>query len=487
MSYKTPVVSVILGGGSGTRLWPLSRAAFPKQFLKLFGSASLFQEAIERINELKNRNYAIRKHLIVSNEDHRFIVLDQLRELKNIPAELILEPRGKNTAPALTLAALRASEKGEDPVMVVSPADHKISNSNPFLGSLINAIEIAQTSEIVLLGITPSRPEIAYGYIKKGNEHGIKGRYAISQFTEKPDIKTAHDFFVNSEYLWNSGIFVMLASTWLKAIQKFRNDIFSACVKSYSHKTTDRIDKTVLIRPDQELFMQIPSESIDYAVIEQCPKEQFPMSVVALDANWSDLGAWDAVWRVGQADEHGNVCQGDVLCLHSKNNLVHASTRLVSAIGIENLIIVETADAILVTTREYSQEVKQIISHLKAAGREEKDLHRKVRRPWGWYDTIDQGEHFKVKRIQVNPGASLSLQSHQHRAEHWIVVKGTAEITIDEKIFCLKDNESTFIPAKVKHRLKNPSTESLEIIEVQSGSYLGEDDIIRYEDIYGRN
>ncbi len=479
---------VILCGGSGSRLWPLSRAGFPKQFLVLSGSSSLFQQAIERANGLGKSEISVGNTLIVTNEEHRFLALDQLRELKNISADFLLEPSGKNTAPALTLAALRAAQDGNDPILVVTPADQIIRNIKAFTNSLQASVQVADAGHIVVLGIKPTKPETGYGYIKHSHEQGMLGEYRVIQFTEKPDIKTAQEYFNSGEYAWNSGMFVLRATTWLKAIKQFREDIYSACLASWQSKSEDRLGNTVFIRPEKEAFAQIPAESIDYAVIENCPKASFPIDMMELDAGWSDLGAWDAVWQAQerQADEHGNVNTGDVLHTGSRNNLVHATSRLVGTVGIENLVIVETADAVLVATRERSQEVKQIVNQLENKKREEKNFHRKVSRPWGWYDSVDEGDRFKVKRIQVKPGASLSLQIHHHRAEHWIVVKGIAEVTNGEKVILLKENESTYIPQGEKHRLSNPGSEPLEIIEVQSGSYLGEDDIVRFEDIYQR-
>ena len=479
---------VILCGGSGTRLWPLSRAGFPKQFLVLSGTASLFQQAIERINELGNSEISVGNALIVTNEQHRFLALDQLRELKNISAEFLLEPSSKNTAPALTLAALEANHDGSDPILVVTPADQTIQNIQSFTSSLQASFRVAQSGGIVVLGIKPTNAETGYGYIKRSPKPGKLGEYKVIQFTEKPDAKTAQEYLNSGEYAWNSGMFVLRASTWLNAIKQFREDIYSACLTSWQSKSEDHLSDTVFIRPEKEAFAHIPAESIDYAVIEKCPKGSFPIDMVELDAGWSDLGAWDAVWHVqeGQADDQGNVNIGDVLHTGSRNNLVHATSRLVATVGIENLVIVETADAVLVASCERSQEVKNIVAELEKRKREEKNLHRKVNRPWGWYDTVDEGERFKVKRIQVKPGASLSLQMHHHRAEHWIVVKGVAEITNGDKVITLTENQSTYIPQGQTHRLANPGSSSLEIIEVQSGSYLGEDDIVRFEDAYGR-
>ena len=481
---------VILCGGSGTRLWPLSRTGFPKQFLVLSGTTSLFQQAIERINGLGNDAISVGHVLIVTNEEHRFLALDQLRELSNRSATFLLEPTGKNTAPALTLAALEATHDGSDPILVVTPADQAIQNIPAFNHALQTSIQVANAGGIVVLGIKPTNPQTGYGYIQYNASENIQGAYPVMQFTEKPDAKTAQAYLDSGDYAWNSGLFVLRASTWLNAIAQFRKDIYSACLPSWQSKREDHMGEAVFIRPDPERFLQIPAESIDYAVIEQCAQANFPIKMVELNAIWSDLGAWEAVWQVreqeGHADAQGNVNIGDVLHADSQNNLVHATSRLVGTVGIDNLVIVETADAILVASRERSQEVKHIVAQLETKQREEKDLHRKVHRPWGWYDSVDAGERFKVKRIQVKPGASLSLQMHHHRAEHWIVVKGIAEVTNGEHTITLQENQSTYIAQGQKHRLANPGTEPLEIIEVQSGSYLGEDDIVRYEDLYHR-
>jgi mannose-1-phosphate guanylyltransferase/mannose-6-phosphate isomerase len=482
------VIPVILCGGSGTRLWPLSRKGFPKQFLVLSGTTSLFQQALERVNGLGNSEITVGKSLIVTNEEHRFLALEQLHELKNISADFLLEPSGKNTAPALTLAALWATQNGNDPILVVTPADQTIQNTKAFTNSLQASIKVADSGAIVVLGIKPIKPETGYGYIQFGSEHGTLAEHQVIEFTEKPNAKTAQDYLNSGQYAWNSGMFVLRASTWLSAIKQFRDDIYSACLASWQRKSEDCLGDLVLIRPNKEIFAQIPADSIDYAVIERCPHARFPIKMVELDAGWSDLGAWDAVWTVqeGEADVFGNVNTGDVLHAQSKHNLVHATSRLVATVGVENLVIIETSDAVLVASRGRSQEVKHIVAQLEKKQREEKNLHRKVNRPWGWYDSVDEGERFKVKRIQVKPGASLSLQMHQHRAEHWIVVKGLAEVTNGERVIRLKENESTYIPQGQKHRLSNPGTEPLEIIEVQSGTYLGEDDIVRFEDIYRR-
>jgi mannose-1-phosphate guanylyltransferase/mannose-6-phosphate isomerase len=479
------VVPVILCGGSGTRLWPLSRAGFPKQFLVLSGTTSLFQQAVERVNQLGAPDITVQSTLVVTNEEHRFLSLEQLRELKNVKASLLLEPVGRNTAPALTLAALQATEEGQDPILVVTPADQTVQNPAAFQAALQQSIRAAAAGGIVILGITPDKPETGYGYIQQSGAAGEYGEYTVAQFAEKPSLEVAQAYLAGGQHTWNSGMFVLRASTWLKALQHFRPDIATATQTAWQTKTID----TPFIRPNKEAFTQVPSESVDYAVMEKCPSSAYPIHMVPLDAGWNDLGAWDAVWQVnqdGHQDAQGNVVQGDALLADTSNTFIHASSRLVGAVGVSNLIVVETADAVLVADRSQSQNVKKLVQQLEANKRDELNLHRKVHRPWGWYDSIDEAERFKVKRIQVKPGASLSLQKHHHRAEHWIVVKGTAEVTCGDKVTLVTENQSTYIPLGEVHRLANPGSIPLEIIEVQSGSYLGEDDIIRFEDTYGR-
>jgi mannose-1-phosphate guanylyltransferase/mannose-6-phosphate isomerase len=491
------VIPVILCGGSGTRLWPLSRSGFPKQFLVLSGdgsSQSLFQQAVERINSVASSKITLGNTLVVTNEDHRFLVLDQLREMKSIHATLLLEPVGRNTAPALSMAAFCAQQlaQDQDPILVITPADQTIQNPAAFTKALQDCIAVVETNEpnIAILGVTPTAPETGYGYIQRSGAKDQHNAFVVDRFVEKPDSQTAESYLVDGSYLWNSGMFVLKASTWLATLKEYRRDIFEASQKSWQAKSEDQADGVQFIRPGKEEFKAIPSESIDYAVIEKCPNiqgGQYNIKMVELDAGWNDLGAWDAVWQVGKQDQDGNVTSGDTLLTNSKNSLVHANSRLVCAVGVENLIIVETADAVLVADRKNSQDVKNIVNQLESQKREEKSLHRKVARPWGWYDSVEEGERFKVKRIQVKPGASLSLQMHHHRAEHWIVVKGVAEITNGDQVITLKENQSTYIPQGQTHRLANRGTEPLEIIEVQSGSYLGEDDIVRFEDTYGRS
>jgi len=475
------VTPVILCGGSGTRLWPLSRAGFPKQFLSLTGNESLFQQAAQRLVGLGADDIQVAKPLIVTGEEHRFLASEQLREVGIELGAALLEPVGRNTAPALNLAALAAQDNGEDPVLVVTPADQTVLNRTAFTLAMQKAIREAAGGSIVILGVKPNRPETGYGYIQ-AQDLNADGAMAVQRFVEKPNAETAQHYLDEGGYYWNAGMFVLKASVWLQALAAFRPDIANATVAAWNGKSQDK----AFVRPGKAEFTAIPSESIDYAVMERCPGSSFPIKMVPLDAGWSDLGAWDAVWNVLTKDKQGNAHFGDVLTTDSRNTLVHASSRLVSLVGVEDLIVIETPDAVLVADKTRSQDVKHIVSQLKSTKREEHTLHRKVHRPWGWYDSIDEGGRFKVKRIQVKPKASLSLQKHYHRAEHWIVVTGTAEITNGDKVITLTENQSTYIPLGEVHRLANPGTIPLEIIEVQSGSYLGEDDIVRFEDTYGR-
>jgi mannose-1-phosphate guanylyltransferase/mannose-6-phosphate isomerase len=469
------VQPVIMAGGSGTRLWPLSRAQYPKQFLVLQGNRSLFQQAASRVAGLRAEDIQVLAPCVVGNEEHRFLVLDQLRELENVAeATVVLEPMGRNTAPAMTLAALLATSDGADPVLVVT-------DDAAFTQALQQAVRAAAGGAFVILGVTPDRPETGFGYIRTAARTGGAAA-TVAQFVEKPDLATAERYLAEGDYYWNSGMFVVRASVWLKALQAFRPDIAAATRAAWQSKAHD----ANFVRPGKAEFTAIPSESVDYAVMEKCPGTEFDIRMVPLAAGWSDLGAWDAVWQVSEKDTSGNACAGDTFVRDSRDTLVHATSRLVGVVGLSNVVVIETPDAVLVADRSRSQEVRHIVAHLDGKGRSEHTLHRQVHRPWGWYDSIDSGSRFQVKRIMVKPGASLSLQKHHHRAEHWIVVCGTAEVTNGDQVILLTENQSTYIPVGTVHRLANPGKVPLEIIEVQSGSYLGEDDIVRYEDTYGR-
>mgnify|MGYP000190891249 FL=1 len=471
---RIAVQPVIMAGGSGTRLWPLSRAGFPKQFLVLSGHTSLFQQAVSRLQGLADDGLAVHAPLVVGNEEHRFLVLDQLREIKSDPSAVLLEPMGRNTAPAVTLAALQALESGHDPVLVVTPADQTVTDGAAFTASLRRAVQAAADGAITILGVTPDAPETGYGYIRADGER-------VAQFVEKPDLATAKKYLAAGGYYWNAGMFVLRASVWMAALERFRPDIASSCRIAFAARTNDAL----FVRPGKAEFAAVPAESVDYAVMEKCPG-MLDIRMEPLAAGWNDLGAWEAVWQVAPKDERGNAFVGDVIFSDSDNTLVHATSRLVSVVGLHDVVVVETPDAVLVTSRAKSQDVKKIVMHLGREQRGEHALHRKVHRPWGWYDSIDQGPRDQVKRIMVKPGASLSLQMHHHRAEHWVVVNGTAEVTVGSKVILLTENQSTYIPLGETHRLRNPGKVPLEIIEVQSGSYLGEDDIVRFEDTYGR-
>ncbi len=478
------VQPVIMAGGSGTRLWPLSRAGFPKQFLVLSGTTSLFQQAVARLQGLAATGLTVAGPLVVGNEEHRFLVLDQLRDLKVEPSAVLLEPMGRNTAPAMTLAALQASADGSDPVLVVISSDQTVTDDAAFTAALHGAVQQAAAGAITILGITPDRPETGYGYIRAEagtGEGNSPAAQRVAQFIEKPDLATAERYLAAGGYYWNAGMFVLKASVWLAALQRFRPDIATACAAAFDERSSD----AKFVRPAKAAFAAVPAESIDYAVMEKCPGV-LDIRMQALDAGWNDLGAWEAVWQVAPKDADGNASVGDAIVRDSHNTLVHATSRLVSVVGLRDVVVIETPDAVLVADRERSQDVKKIVAQLGAEQRGEQALHRKVHRPWGWYDSIDHGPRHQVKRILVKPGASLSLQMHHHRAEHWIVVSGTAEVTVDDKVVLLAENQSTYIPLGSTHRLRNPGKLPLEIIEVQSGSYLGEDDIVRFEDTYGR-
>lgn len=471
---------VILCGGTGSRLWPMSRFSFPKQFLNLIGDNSLFQQSAKRLMTLGCSEINVEAPIIVTGEEHRFLALEQLRNVGIDFDYFLLEPVGRNTAPALTLAALASVEDGCDPVLVVSPADQNISDIAAFKSAMSIAIREAAAGGIVVLGVVPDSPETGYGYIK-ANKDASKVSI-VEFFVEKPDLTKAKEFLRTGGYYWNAGFFVLKASVWLKAIKRFRQDIAKTTQLAWKNRSID----ADFMRPSETDYRNNPSQSVDYAVIEHCPRSDVSIKMVPLSAGWSDLGAWDSVWKTIDKDGNGNANLGDVISKDSFNTMVQARSRLVAVVGVRDLVIVETEDAVLVADKSSCQDVKSIVDTLNAKNRNEHAFHRKVHRPWGWYDNIDQGNRFKVKRILVKPGASLSLQRHEHRAEHWIVVSGIAEITNGLRVFTLKENESTYIPLGEIHRLSNPGNQILEIIEVQSGEYLGEDDIIRIDDKYGR-
>lgn len=476
------VTPVILCGGSGTRLWPLSRAGFPKQFICLTGQTSLFQQAAQRLAALATEEVQVAPPLVVTGEEHRFLTSEQLREMDISLGSALLEPIGRNTAPALTLAALAAVELGQDTILAVTPADQTITDAAAFKLAMHQAIKEAEKGSITILGITPHRPETGYGYILGEHPESPIEPWNVQQFIEKPDAARAQAYLEAGHYFWNAGIFVLKASVWLKALANFRPDILEAVQQAWQARRVD----AQFTRPDPTLFATVAAESVDYAVMEHCPGSEFSIKMVPLEAGWNDLGAWDAVWQALPKDAYGNASIGDVITTDSSNNLTHATSRLVALVGVKDIVVVETPDAVLVAAKDRCQDVKHIVTALDRQQRDERNLHRKVHRPWGWYDSIDEGERFKVKRIQVKPQASLSLQKHHHRAEHWVVVRGTAEITNGDKVIILTENQSTYIPLGTVHRLANPGTIPLEIVEVQSGSYLGEDDIVRLEDSYGR-
>lgn len=474
------ILPVVLSGGSGTRLWPLSREKYPKQLLPLIGKQSMLQATVARLDGL----VGLAEPLLVCNEEHRFVVAEQIRLLGK-QGRVLLEPVGRNTAPALTLAALWASRQGDDPVLVVMPADHVIVDEALFREAVARAVALAEAGRAVTFGITPDCPETGYGYIQQGRAlAGDSGAFELARFVEKPDRQTAQAYLDAGDFLWNSGIFVMRASTWLTALELCRPDILAACRASL--KGGEDGD---FVHVDPAAFARCPADSIDYAVMERLTGSGagLPKSaVIPLAAGWSDVGAWDALWKVLPKSEDGNAWRGDVLLEGCRDTLAIAENRLVACIGLSNIVVVETDDAVLVAHHDATQDVKKVVDRLKGEGRAVAQWHRKVYRPWGWYDGVDAGERFQVKRIGVKPGAALSLQMHHHRAEHWIVVSGTARVTKGDEVFLVSENQSTYIPLGVKHRLENPGIVPLEMIEVQSGSYLGEDDIVRFEDTYGR-
>lgn len=491
------ILPVILSGGSGTRLWPLSRERYPKQLLKLAGNHTMLQATAQRLAGMRTDDGdELLPPLLIGNEEYRFLMAQQMQEIGVEHAPILIEPCGRNTAPALTLAALTAQAHHEDALLVVMPADHVIQDIEAFHAALNIAIEIAKKSRIVTFGIVPTAPETGYGYIQLGSlldtghhqaeRADMEQPHSVARFVEKPDLDTAQAYLNQGNYLWNSGLFVVQASIWLEALSRYRPDIMEACQAAYGGCTRDRD----FCSPAKAAFLACPSESIDYAVMEPLTRDDAykdRVAVVPLAAKWSDVGTWNAIWQISEKDGQQNVMLGDVLSVDTTNTLVVGQDRLIATVGVDGLVVVETADAVLVADLNNIQQVKDIVNKLRQEARGETHSHRKIHRPWGWYDSIDYGHRFQVKRIVVNPGASLSLQLHHHRAEHWVVVSGTARITRGEETYLVSENESTFIPIGTKHRLENPGKLPLEIIEVQSGAYLGEDDIVRLDDVYGRS
>ena len=470
---------VILSGGSGTRLWPLSRQLYPKQLLPLVSDDTMLQETVSRLEGIDN----LSAPLVICNEEHRFLVAEQLRAIDKASDKIILEPVGRNTAPALTLAALSMADNSET-IMLVMPADHIIQNVAAFQAAVNDGVQLAQQGYLVTFGIVPDSAETGYGYIQRGDAIAANDALKIKSFVEKPDIATAETYLASGDYYWNSGMFMMTAATWLAEIKQHCPDMYQHCEQAYSKGKQD-LD---FYRVDPEIFSSCPSDSIDYAVMEKAVSDTaiHPAAVVPLSAGWSDVGAWSSLWQVGIKDDMGNVIRGEVMAQNTENSLLFSSHRLVATLGLKDTIVVDTADALLVADKSHTQDVKKVVDWLKTQKRNEHLTHREVHRPWGTYEGIDIGERYQVKRITVNPGAALSLQMHHHRAEHWIVVSGTAQVTRDDEVFLVSENQSTYIPIGTKHRLENKGSIPLEMIEVQSGSYLGEDDIVRFDDVYGR-
>lgn len=467
---------IILSGGIGSRLWPLSREHYPKQLLNLLGDQTLLQATISRLQGVPN----LAPPIVVCNEAHRFLVAEQLRTIGIAPSAILLEPVGRNTAPAAAIAALAAQEHDAHGELLILPADHLIQDISAFHAAIADAVQLAQQNYLVTFGIVPTQPETGYGYIKAGTTLTLDNTRQVAAFVEKPDLATARSYLASGDYFWNSGMFLFKAQTYLDELGQHSGDILEACERAFDNLNLDM--ERDFQRVDEQDFRACPSNSIDYAVMEHTQSA----AVVPLAAGWNDIGAWSSLWAVSEQDAQGNALHGDVLMKDCKNNYLRAEYRLLAALGVEDLVVVETADAVLVAHKDKVQEVKHIVEHLKDTKRSEVDLHRKVHRPWGTYETMDEEERFLVKRIMVKPGSSLSMQMHHHRSEHWIVVKGTAKIYREGESYLLTENQSTYIPLGTQHRLENPGKLPLEIIEVQSGAYLGEDDIVRFEDKYGR-
>ena len=468
------IIPLILSGGSGTRLWPISRKNLPKQFLSLAGSETLFQQTVQRALRLQD----VAAPIVVASDGHRFLAAEQLKELNIQDADILLEPVARNTAPAIAVGALRAMARNVDAIILVLPADHLIGDDQAFRDAVAKARPLAEKGWLVTFGIRPDRPETGFGYIRRGEP--LEGEtFKIEQFVEKPQLDVAERYLASGEYDWNSGMFMFRASQYLEELGTHAPDMLQAARKAFDKANID-LD---FVRLDAPSFATAPSDSIDYAVMEKTARA----AVVPVACGWSDIGSWDALWLAADKDANGNHLEGDVIALDTTGSLVRSHERhLVATVGLKDVVVVTTPDATLVIRRDASQNVKKIVDQLKSAGRTEHDLHRVVHRPWGTYDSLESGDRFQVKRIVVKPGAALSLQMHHHRAEHWIVVKGVAEVTCDDKVFLLAENQSTYLPLGSKHRLRNPGKVPVELIEVQSGSYLGEDDIIRFDDVYGR-
>lgn len=466
------MISIILSGGSGTRLWPLSRKMYPKQFLSLLHDETMLQRTLQRLEGLEHA-----APTVVCNDEHRFIVAEQARQIGIEDLSIILEPFGKNTAPAIAVAAVHAMQQDADPVLLVLTADHEIPDQRAFTDVVKQAQPLAAAGKLVTFGIVPAYAATGYGYIRRGDAEG--NGFVVDEFIEKPDGKTAEQYLASDSYYWNSGMFMFRAGAYLAELEKFNPEMVAHCREAAAEMSED----IGFLRLDAEAFARCEADSIDYALMEKTDLA----CVVPMDAGWSDIGSWSSLWEQGRKDKNGNATRGDVLACDTENSIVHAESRLVATVGVSDLVIVETQDAVLVADKTKAQEVKQIVEQLAQEEREEENFHRIVYRPWGSFDSIDEGEGYKVKRISVKPGARLSKQMHHHRAEHWVVVRGTARVFRDEEIFDLHENESVFIPLGTTHYLENPGDEPLDIIEVQSGSYLGEDDIVRFDDIYGRS
>ena len=467
------ILPIIMAGGTGSRLWPLSRELFPKQFQKLYGQTTMLQATVLRLQGLE-----CLPPLVICNEEHRFIVAEQLRQIGQLDHNIILEPTGKNTAPAIALAAIYAARHEDNPALLVLAADHVVLDEEAFRAAVVQAQVPVKQDKLVTFGIVPQSPETGYGYIKYDPNAGDQSGFIVEQFVEKPDLATAKAYLENGNYLWNSGMFAFKAQNYLNELKNHRPDIYSACSNAMQSVDID-LD---FIRINKESFFACPAESIDYAVMEKTNNAV----VIAMDAGWSDVGAWSSLWEVSDKDKDDNVITGDVLTVDSHNNYIFAETGLVATVGLDNTIVVQTKDAVLVASKDKSQEVKRIVNQLKADKRQEHSVHREVYRPWGKYDSIDSGHRYQVKCITVKPNERLSVQMHHHRAEHWIVVSGTAKVIVDGNEKLVTENESVYIPLGATHCLENPGKVDLEMIEVQVGSYLGEDDIVRFEDRYGR-